>query len=148
MLKPSNKTRIMVFGTFDGLHKGHLHFFEQARKLAQNSYLIVSIARDVNVKKIKGRPPRQSERIRLANVKRLKVADQVTLGNKTDYLSHIIKIRPQIIALGYDQSAYTKNLRLLLEQKGLRVKIARLKSHKPHIYKSSLKKNPGVSRSP
>ena len=39
----------MVFGTFDGLHKGHINFFQQAVKLAKNSYLIVSIARDKNV---------------------------------------------------------------------------------------------------
>ena len=41
----------MVFGTFDGLHKGHLNFFKQAKKLAQKSFLIVSIARDLNVLK-------------------------------------------------------------------------------------------------
>ena len=49
------KTRIMVFGTFDGIHRGHLHFFKQARGLVKNPYLIVSVARDVNVKRIKGR---------------------------------------------------------------------------------------------
>ena len=47
------KIRIMVFGTFDGLHEGHLDFFKQARQLSKNPFLIVSIARDKNVKIIK-----------------------------------------------------------------------------------------------
>jgi len=51
------RTKIMVFGTFDGLHKGHLNFFWQARKLAVDSFLVVSIARDKNVIKIKGKSP-------------------------------------------------------------------------------------------
>ena len=38
------KTRIMVFGTFDGLHKGHLDFFKQAKNFIENSFLIVSIS--------------------------------------------------------------------------------------------------------
>ena len=43
--------KVMVFGTFDGLHEGHLDFFRQAREYGD--YLIVAVARDVNVKKIK-----------------------------------------------------------------------------------------------
>ena len=49
--------KIMVFGTFDGLHKGHIHFFNQAKNIVKNSFLIVSIARDKNVLKIKGKLP-------------------------------------------------------------------------------------------
>ncbi|HEY4500387.1 MAG TPA: adenylyltransferase/cytidyltransferase family protein, partial [Candidatus Paceibacterota bacterium] len=45
--------RVMVFGTFDILHPGHLYFLRAAKKLGD--YLIVSLARDVNVRKIKGR---------------------------------------------------------------------------------------------
>ena len=62
------RIKIMVFGTFDGLHKGHLDFFRQAKNFIKNSYLIVSIARDKNVKKIKGDMPllREKERAKLA----------------------------------------------------------------------------------
>ena len=126
------KTRIMVFGTFDRLHKGHLSFFRQARSLSKSPYLIVSVARDINVKKIKGKFPKNSERKRLDTIKKSKLVDKVVLGQKSGYLTHIKKQRPEIIALGYDQKAYTKDLNKL------GIKIVRLKPFKHHIYKSSL----------
>ena len=128
----------MTFGTFDVLHKGHLDFFKQARKLSKNPYLIVSVARDVNVKKIKGRETRFNQKQRLAAVKKCRLVDKAVLGAAKNYLGHIIKEHPKIIALGYDQKAYTKDLKKLLNRKGLKVKMARLKPFYPKIYKSSL----------
>ena len=133
-----NPTRIMVFGTFDILHKGHLSFFKQARKLAKNPFLIVSVARDVNVKKIKKQKPKSIENLRLQTIKECPLVDKAVMGGVKSFLPHILKERPQIIALGYDQSAYTEDLQSNLEKKGLKVKIFRLKSFKPFIYKSSL----------
>jgi FAD synthetase len=130
----------MVFGTFEILHKGHLDFFEQARKLAKNPFLIVSIARDFNVKNIKGHKSRFSEKQRLIKVKQSKLVNKAMLGSLKDYIGHILKEKPQIIALGYDQKAYTKNLRKLLLKAGLEVKVVRLKAFYPKIYKSSLVK--------
>lgn len=134
----NTKTKIMVFGTFDVLHKGHLNFFSQARKLAQNPFLIVSVARDVNVKKIKKNKPLQSEKLRLAKVKKITGVNRAVLGSRNDYIGHILKEKPQIIALGYDQRAYTTHLSKLLKARGLLVKIRRLKPFMPKKYKSSL----------
>jgi len=137
----TGKGRIMVFGTFDGLHKGHLNFFKQARKLHQFPFLIVSIGRDRNVKKIKGENPEFSERKRLNLVKKCKLADRVVLSGIKNHLSHIVKMHPEIIALGYDQKAYVKNLKKDLKNKGVLVKIVRLKPYKEKIYKNHLLKN-------
>lgn len=130
----------MIFGTFDVLHKGHISLFKQARRLSQNPFLIVSVARDVNVKKIKGRMPRLKEALRLQEIKRQPLVDKAVLGGLKNYLGHILKLRPKIIALGYDQTHYVKDLGHLLTKRGLKVKIKRLKPFKPHIYKSSLVK--------
>ncbi|MBL8029975.1 MAG: adenylyltransferase/cytidyltransferase family protein [Candidatus Doudnabacteria bacterium] len=135
---PKLQTRIMLFGTFDILHPGHLSLFVQAKKLFKNSYLIVSVARGVNVKKIKGKKPLNSERVRLKNIKNLNLVDRVVLGAKEDYLSHILKESPSVIALGYDQKEYTEGLAKKLVEKGLKVKIIRLKSYFPKKYKSSI----------
>lgn len=141
MLKEKIKTRIMVFGTFDGLHLGHVNFFKQARKLAKNSFLIVSIARDRNVKIIKGLHPLFSEKKRMILVKKCKFVDKVVLSGFKKYLPHIIKEKPDIIALGYDQKSYVKNLKNSLKNKGILVKVMRLKPYKKNIFKNHLLKN-------
>jgi cytidyltransferase-like protein len=138
--KSVDKTKVMVFGTFDGLHKGHLDFFRQAKSFMKNSFLIVSIARDKNVLKIKGKFPNLSEKARMALVKKCKSVDGVVLAGPENHLPHIVKARPHIIALGYDQRAYVKNLKKDLKNKGLLVKIIRLKPYKDKIYKNHLLK--------
>ena len=132
------KTRVMVFGTFDGLHKGHVIFFKQAKNFIENSFLIVSIARDKNVIKIKGKKTRLSELERLALVKKCTLVNKVVLAGKDEYLPHILKERPDIIALGYDQKAYVKMLRKDLRDMKSKIKIIRLKPYKENVYKNHL----------
>jgi FAD synthetase len=152
MSKLPVETKIMVFGTFDGLHEGHLNFFKQARALntlvrgqargfMKNSFLIVSIARDKNVFKIKGEYPHLREKERMNLVKKSKLVDEVILSGVTNHIPHILKIHPDVIALGYDQKAYVKNLKKDLKNKGILVKVVRLKPYKEKIYKNHLLKN-------
>lgn len=131
----------MVFGTFDGLHPGHINFFKQARELSGkyfSPFLIVSIARDKNVFEIKKRKTVLSEKQRMNLVKKSGLADKVILSGIKDHIPHIVKEKPEIIALGYDQKAYVKNLKKDLKNKGLLVKIVRLEPHKEHIFKNHL----------
>ncbi len=130
--------KIMVFGTFDNLHKGHLNFFKQARKLAKKSFLVVSVARDQNVKRIKGKYPELNEKKRIILIRKSKVADKVVLSGVKNHILHILQESPDIIALGYDQSVYVKNLKKDLKSKGIFVKIVRLKPYKEKIYKNHL----------
>ena len=134
------RTRIMVFGTFDGLHPGHINFFKQAKNLVKNSFLIVSIARDKNIIKIKGKKSRFSENERFNLVKQNKFVDKVVLAGEIKYLPHILKEKPDIIALGYDQKAYVEELKKDLKNKGILIKIIRLKSFKKKVYKNHLRK--------
>ncbi|MBI5530874.1 MAG: FAD synthase [Candidatus Doudnabacteria bacterium] len=138
--KNNSQTRILVFGTFDVMHPGHINFFKQARKLAKNPYLIVSVARDANVKRIKGKKPFMKESRRLEHLKKNKLVDLAVLGGKNQHLPHIVKLKPDLIALGYDQKAYVDNLREDLLKLGLKVRIRRMKAYKPNFHKSSLLK--------
>ena len=131
----------MVFGTFDGLHKGHLDFFKQARKLVKRplkQFLIVSVARDINVKRIKGKLPLLNEKKRMILVKKCPLVDKVVLSGIKNHIPHIIRENPDIIALGYDQKAYVENLKKDLKNKGILVKIARLASYREKFYKNHL----------
>ncbi len=145
---PNIQKTIMVFGTFDGLHAGHKNLFKQARNLAKYSRLVVSIARDKNVKKIKNSKPRLSENNRKQLIEDSGLADLVVLGDNVGYIRHIKKINPQIIALGYDQSNYTLNLSNDLKKAGMQVEVVRMEPYMPHIYKNSLinKKTQRTSR--
>ncbi len=134
----TNSEKIMIFGTFDGVHEGHLNMFKQARKLSKNPFLIVSIARDQNVLKIKNKLPYNNEKQRANLVKKTKLADRVVLGSLKNHLEHIVKESPDIIGLGYDQIHYTENLKKDLKSLGLIPKILRLKPYKETIYKNSL----------
>lgn len=138
MSKKTVEKRIMLFGTFDGLHKGHLNFFKQAKKLHQNSFLIVSVARDKNVLRIKGYKPKLKEKERLALIRKCNLIDKVILANKDRYFEHILKVKPDIIALGYDQVAYVENLKKDLKNNKIPIKIIRLKPFKEKIFKNHL----------
>jgi FAD synthetase len=128
--------RVMVFGVFDLLHPGHISFFKQAKKLG--NFLIVSVARDSVVKKIKGKKPIFNEKKRVAHVKQLKVAKKVVLGGTSDPWPHIKKEKPDIIALGYDQDSFVGNLPAQLRKHRLKTRVVRLKSFQPEIFKSKL----------
>lgn len=146
----AHKTRIMVFGTFDMIHSGHRNFFLQARKLAKRPYLIVSIARDKNVLRIKGKLPQNSQFERVKMVGSVPDVDEAVIGGYRDHIPHILKARPEIIALGYDQTAYVKGLRQQLKDHGLMVRVVRLKPYMVEKYKTSLiakpHKDPGMAK--
>ena len=132
--------KVMVFGTFDILHPGHLNFFKQAREFG--NFLIAVIARDKTVLKIKGRLPKNNEKKRLKNLKNNNLIDKAVLGGLKDKYEIIKKFRPDVICLGYDQKTFTEGLKNKIKDFGLKIKIVRLKSYKPEIYKSSKIKLP------
>lgn len=132
--------KVMVFGTFDILHPGHKYFLNKAKKYGD--YLIIVVARDLTVKNVKGRFPRNMEQRRMENLKKLGIADEVVMGRiGEDKLAIIVEHKPDIICLGYDQNAFAENLYKNLKEKGLLVDIVRLNPHKKHIYKSSILRN-------
>jgi cytidyltransferase-like protein len=131
-------TRIMVFGTFDMIHAGHEDLFRQARALAPDSFLIVSVARDSAVERIKGITPKHSENERLALIAKHELVDEAVLGDEEGYVAHIVAQKPHIIALGYDQiGEYVDNLESDLRAEGLETKIVRLQPYQPDVFKTS-----------
>lgn len=124
------KKKVMVFGVFDLLHKGHIHFLKQAGRLGD--FLIVSVARDKNVKRIKGHQTVWSEGKRVSALQSLLIADKVMLGVLGDPLPHIRREKPDIICLGYDQASYVP-----IAQLKKIARVVRLKPYKPGVYKTS-----------
>lgn len=124
----------MCFGTFDNLHPGHLSYLKQAKKIGD--YLMVVVARDMNVKKIKGRMSKQNEKMRLKNVKKISFVNKAVLGQLKNLFNIITRYKPDVICLGYDQKVDLGELKKVTAGE-----IIRLKPYKERIYKSSLKGN-------
>lgn len=132
---------VMVFGTFDIIHPGHLNLFEQAKEAAgPDSRLVVVVARDMNAKKAKGIFPLNNENIRLSNVKKKGAADEVILGELGDMFKVIERTNPDIICLGYDQKV-SRDFEPELRKRGIKAEIKRMKPYKSNAYKSSILKD-------
>lgn len=128
----------MVFGTFDMIHPGHEDFFRQARGLAKEPHLIVSVARDSAAFRHRGFAPRHHESERLAQIAAHSLVDEAVLGDEVGYTAHIIAAKPDIIALGYDQMGeYVDNLEKDLKSGGFSTKVVKLQAFEPETYKTS-----------
>jgi len=119
---------VLASGVFDLLHFGHVKFLEEAKKAGgRNAELIVIVARDSTVEKRKGKRPIMSEDQRRALVESLKVVDEAILGyEKFDIGQVIEKIKPDVIAFGYDQNGMEQTVKNYVEEKKLKIKIVRI----------------------
>lgn len=126
--------KVVVFGTFDLLHEGHLYFIKEAKKLGEE--LTVVVARDKNVEKFKHKSATHNEEERLKNVQNIPEVDNTVLGDEEDIYKVIENEKPDIIALGYDQNE--QNIYEELEKRGIKIKVIRLEGFEEKKYKTSL----------
>ncbi len=124
-------TRVFSAGVFDFFHEGHRFFLLSAKKLGDE--LFVVIARDKNVWKRKGFFPFFSEEKRKEKVQSSGIADTVLIGEMGDIFTVVEKIKPDILALGYDQ-----NLPPSFEERFPHIKVIRLLAKNPKQWKSSV----------
>ena len=133
--------KVMCFGTFDGVHKGHEYYLREAKKLGD--FLVVVVALDETVKQTKKKEPRYPVDERIRQLQKLGFIDNVIRGNHGDKLRVVADEKPGIICLGYDQTFFTENIKEKLQQRGLNPKIIRMGAYRPEVYKSSKPKVSG-----
>ena len=128
MASKTRKTRVIASGVFDLLHLGHVKFLEDAKKAGgENSELIVIIAKDSTVEKMKGKKPIMSEDQRRRLVEALKSVDKAIVGFEGLDIGEVIaEIKPDIIALGYDQAKMYENVQEYVNKHKLNVKIVKI----------------------
>ncbi|MDO9537212.1 MAG: adenylyltransferase/cytidyltransferase family protein [Thermoplasmata archaeon] len=115
--------KVMASGVFDILHPGHLHFLEEARKLGDE--LVVVVATDNTARKRKHEPI-TPEDMRLKMIAALRIVDNAVLGKNDDMYAIVTEIKPDIIALGFDQTYGEEEIQKELAKRGLDVQIVRL----------------------
>ncbi|HZX45538.1 MAG TPA: adenylyltransferase/cytidyltransferase family protein [Candidatus Nanoarchaeia archaeon] len=128
-------TITLSFGTFDIIHPGHIYFLKKAKELGDR--LVVVVARDSTIKEVKKNSPKYNENQRLQHIKDLRIADEAMIGNEDDKYRVIEEIKPEIIALGYDQEHFAKDLDKEMKKRGINAKVIRIDAYKKEQYKSS-----------
>ncbi|RLF42181.1 MAG: FAD synthase [Thermoplasmata archaeon] len=119
--------RVMATGTFDLLHMGHIYFLKEAKKLGDE--LIVVVACDDTVRKMKHEPV-TPEHMRVNIIKELKMVDDAVIGYKDDMYRIVEEIKPDIIALGYDQIHDEEKIKKELKKRGIKAEVVRLPKYK------------------
>ena len=132
---------VLAGGVFDIIHPGHIHTLNAAKDLGD--VLVVAIATDKTSEKMKKRLPLHNQDQRKMLVDALSVVDLSVVGHEGDIFKTVDLIRPQIIALGYDQVHQEKFITEGCRKINLDVTVARLQSPIPEVSSSTIEKKYG-----
>ncbi len=132
---------VLAGGVFDIIHPGHIHTLNAAKDLGD--VLVVVIATDKTSEKMKKRLPLHNQDQRKMLVDSLSVVDLSVVGHEGDIFKTVDLIRPQIIALGYDQVHQEKFITEGCRKINLDVTVARLQSPIPEVSSSTIEKKYG-----
>lgn len=119
---------VLASGTFDLLHLGHVKYLEGAKKAGgPHAELVVVVARDSTVEKRRDSKPIIPENQRRALVGSLEVVDDAVLGYEEFDIGKVIeKIKPDVIALGYDRGDIEQIVRRYIERRGLKIEVVKV----------------------
>jgi FAD synthetase len=98
---------VLAAGVFDLLHYGHIRYLEEAKKTGgEDARLVVIVARDETVRRLKGQDPIIPEDQRRAVIEALKVVDEALLGHEDmDLIQVIEQVKPDVVVMGHDQQS-------------------------------------------
>ena len=132
---------VLAGGVFDIIHPGHIHTLNSAKALGD--VLVVVVSTDSTAQKIKKRKPLHGQNQRRDLVRSLSMVDLCVIGQEGDIFKTVELIKPEIIALGYDQVHQEKFITDGCRKLNLDVKVARLQSPVPEISSSEIEREYG-----
>ena len=132
---------VLAGGVFDIIHPGHIHTLNAAKALGD--ILVVVVATDNTSEKMKKRKPLHTQEQRQELVNSLSMVDLCLVGQEDDIFKTVNRVRPQIIALGYDQVHQEKFITGGCKKIELDAKVARLQSPIPESSSSKIEKEYG-----
>ena len=134
---------VLAGGVFDIIHPGHIHTLKDAKALGD--VLVVVVATDNTSVKMKKRRPLHDQEQRRELVNSLSMVDLCLVGQEEDIFKTVDLVRPQVIALGYDQTHQEKFIIDGCKRIKLDAKVARLESPIPESSSSKIQKEYGES---
>ncbi len=114
---------VMAAGVFDILHLGHVQYLEEAKRLGDR--LVVVVACDETVRKRK-HEPLMNQDVRAKMIASLKPVDKAVVGYEGDRYRTVEEIKPDIIAIGYDQKHEEDAIQKELEDRGIDAEVVRM----------------------
>ena len=132
---------VLAGGVFDIIHPGHINTLNAAKRLGD--VLVVVVATDKTAIKMKKRRPLHSAQLRQELVSSLSMVDLCIIGDEDDIFKTVDLVKPQVIALGYDQTHQEKFIIDGCRKINLDVTVARLESPRPETSSSSIQKEYG-----
>ena len=138
-LTPAGRRRlkvVMLGGAFEIIHPGHVFALSEARSLGNT--LVVIVATDESVQKNKGRQPVTDQESRVKLVSSLRQVDLGLPGNKGSIFEILLKVRPDVVALGYDQHHSGDEIVREAAKRGLTLTTARLGAQMPDVKSSKI----------
>ncbi len=127
---------VFIGGGFEVIHQGHLYTIDRAKKLGD--VLVVAVARDSTIRKRKKRDPIANENERVALLSSLRQVDAAVLGVEGNIYDTLERVRPDIVALGYDQYHMEADIAREGAKRGMNLKVVRLDSPYPKVKTSKL----------
>ena len=135
------KKIVLAGGVFDIIHPGHIHTLTAAKALGD--VLVVAIATDKTAQKMKKMTPLHNQELRCELVSSLSMVDEAIVGHEEDIFETVKEIKPDIIALGYDQIHQEKFISDGCKRISLDVEIVRLQSPIPKLSSSEIERRYG-----
>tara|TARA_B100000029_G_scaffold437664_1_gene452997 strand:+ start:73 stop:531 length:459 start_codon:yes stop_codon:yes gene_type:complete len=140
-LQNSSSKIVLAGGVFDIIHPGHINTLNAAKELGD--VLVVVVATDKTALKMKKRKPLHSAQLRQELVSSLSMVDLCIIGDEDNIFKTVDLVKPQIIALGYDQIHQEKFITEGCRKINLNVTVARLESPRPETSSSLIQKEYG-----
>lgn len=135
---------VLVGGVFDLLHSGHIHTLKAAKALGD--VLIIVVATDTTVSNVnKNRKIYHDEKSRLELVSSIHFVDKAIIGRERSIYETVELVKPDIIALGYDQFHDEKIMKKNCLERGINLDVVRLSSPVPSLKSSLIKSELGTS---
>ena len=134
---------VLAGGVFDIIHPGHIYTLGEAAKLGD--VLVVVVATDKTAVRMKRRRPLHTQQQRRDLVGALRIVDAAVVGDEDDIFRTVAHIRPQIIALGYDQVHQERAIIDGCKRLKMGVTVARLQSPMPEVSSSAIERDYGDS---
>lgn len=122
---------VFIGGGFELIHYGHVYTISKAKGLGDA--LVVSVARDSTIRKRKKREPLIGEEDRVRLLSSLREVDAAMLGVEGDIYITLERVRPDVVALGYDQYHMEDEVKREAKRRGMKLRVVRLDSPYPNI---------------